>query len=286
MTFVRILLRGFSAANRSLAGLVLLIVFYGTYEGVGIVFSDLAGILLEPLAEEPPPDEVVTMGHGCCACVWLIATAVGGPWIKGGIIGQMQDRMSAPALPPGNFGMQAEMHYMPMLVLSLAFWLINIVLQVPVALLGMGISELPSHPGLAELLPKAINALIGQGLGLIFMLAAAVVVTEYEEPFAALKITFSFLTRHIADVAMLFVVVGALNLTSWLPRQGLLLLFRWHLPTVAVLGAVTAVYEPYVMLLSMAWAVSLWLARRPGAIEIVDLTEVELPQAADGAREI
>jgi hypothetical protein len=285
VTFGRILQRGFFAANRSLAGLALLIVVYGTYEGVSIVMSDTAGIreLLAPLGAGPPPEDVVTMGSGCIACVWLFVTVFGGPWVVGGIIGQLRDRMSAPDQPAGNFGWHAEMFYMPILVLTLTYLAVELLLTVPVWLLSMGIAELPAQSGLAELLPKGISAVISKAMSLVFMLAIAIVVTEYEGPFRSLKIAFSFLKRHVADIAMLFVVAGALHLAWWLPQQGLLLVFQQHLPILAVLGTFSAVIAPYIMLLSMAWMVSLWLARRPGAIEIVDLTDVELPTAPNGA---
>jgi hypothetical protein len=288
VTFGRILQRGFFAANRSLAGLALLIVVYGTYEGVSIVMSDTAGIreLLTPLGAGPPPEDVVTMGRSCFACAWLFVVVFGGPCVVGGIIGQLRDRISAPDQPAGNFGWHAEMFYLPILVLTLTSLAVALLLTIPVWLLSMGISELPSLSGLAEPLPKGISAVIGKGVSLVFMLAIAIVVTEYEEPFRSLKIAFSFLKRHVADFAMLFVVVGALHLTWWLLQQGLLLVLWWlsqqGLLLLAVLGTVTAVIAPYIMLLSMAWIVSLWLARRPGAVELVDLVDVELRAGADG----
>ena len=285
MTFSRILFRGFSAANCSVPSLMLLGMLYGWYEGAEIVISDTNGIreLLAPLGDGPPPEEVVTMGNGCLACVWLVVTVFGGPWVVAGIIGRLRDRMTGPGLATGTFAAHAEMFYAPMLVLTLTHVAVELLLAIPLGMLGMAISEMPSETGLGFVFPKALSALANNGVGLVFLFASAVVVTEYGGAIASLRTAVSCLWRHLADAAKLFVVVGALELAWWLPQQGLLLVFQQHLPILALLGVLTAVVAPYIRLLSMSWVVSLWLARRPGALEIVDLAEVELPTAADGA---
>lgn len=278
MSFTRILLRGFSAARGCLAGLMLLVVLYGWFDGAEIVFGDTVDIraVLAPLGDGPPPEDLVPMVRGCLTCVWLPVTLFGAPWVVGGMIGQLRDRMIGRDVPTASFGTHAEMFYVPILVLSLTFLAVQLLLTIPLGLLEMALSGAASHPDLAKLLSKARGALIGGGIKLVFILASTVVVTEYEEPFASLKRALLFLRRHIADGVKLLAAVIALRLAWWLPQQALRLICQQHLTMLAVLGAITAVCNSWIMLQSVAWTVSLWLARRPGEEQILDVTDVEL----------
>ena len=288
MTFGQVLSRGFSAANRSIVGFVLLMFLYGTFQASSLVVGGLMSpesMVVQP-GQPPSPEFAMLIGYGCASCIWMLVMVFAGPYVLAGIVGQLRDRIQNPGDDSGRFTGYSGRFYLPMLVLTLIFSTIICVLYLGAGLASsavmfdqMGgmqpeqIQEFQKHP--VSLAAGLFAMVLVIGVSVIFNLANSIVVIEYMDAFTALGRAFEFVRRQILDATKLWVVSGLLALFLWSVYWTVQFLELHSLPLLLVFGAVVGIYVPYMILLIQAWSVSLWLARTPASSE--DIAGAESP---------
>lgn len=279
-SFGEVLSRGVRAANRSVTGLLLLFLLYGWFQGVSLVVggafaSDPTIFQVQP-GQQPPAELVWMMGYGCISCVWLLVMVFGGPWVAGGILGQLKDRMTAPEAEPGPFRPYASRYYVRLLLLTVVYVGIFLLLYLILMLVGMMIAasvlqgdamdpqnlqQLNMHP--ANIAAGALFLLALAAMIVVFNLANAGVVVEEWDAWTSLGRAWGFVRSHAGDAVKLFLVITGLGCVMWSLYWIPAVLELREIPVLAILGLLMAAYFPYMIMLGLAFGVSLWLARRP-----------------------
>lgn len=279
-SFGQILSRGLRAAHRSTAGLLLFFLLYGWYQGAGLVFGAAVGsdprlFQMQP-GQAPPPELLWLMGYGCFSCVWILVTLFAGPWVAGGVIGQLRDRVAAPDAPVGSFRAYASAYYGRFLLLTVLYLATLFVLYLVLMLVGMLIAgsalqgeplgpaqlqSLNSHP--ANIASGVVFGFALAAVAVLFNLADSAIVVEQVDAISGLGRAWSFMTRRFGDAFRLFLVYAALGVPVGLLYSGPALLQLRELPVLAVVGVLLACYFPYLIMIDLAFAISLWLARHP-----------------------
>lgn len=277
MPFGKILSRGFAAASRLPLGWALYFLLMGIPHGMGMV----AGGLFSPEAyqvqpgESPSPQLIGLMGFGCFSCVWGLMAIFAAPWVTGGVLARMRDRMLQPQSPAGRMTEYGGRYYGSMLVLALIWLAIFAVLWGLVMLVGAAIAATQIQPGQPvrpeqwqQMNAHPANIAAGVGLfvvltmvGVIWSFAQTIVVVDEQGPLASLAAGIKFCRRHGLDCLKLFLVFVLLNLPLWVVGPLLAALEVQSLPIRAALGLLVALYLPYVVLVGLGCAMSLYLAR-------------------------
>jgi hypothetical protein len=288
-SFGEILSNGVRATNRSRTGLLLLFLLYGWFQGLGLVVgsviaSDPTFFQVQP--GQPPPAALVwMMAYGCGSCIWLIAMVLGGPWVAGGVLGQLRDRIVTPEAQPGPFRDYASSFYGRLLLLTVIYVAIFLVLYLILMLVGalvagsafadgavqpQQLQQLNTHP--ANIAAGVGFMLVSSAVGVLFLLTNAGVVVEQWDALTALGRAAGFIRQRSGDAFRLFLIVAALACVLyafyWIPT----LLELRDATVVAVLAVLMACYFPYMIMLEMAFGMSLWLARRPQSDELPSAT--------------
>lgn len=276
MSFSRILSRGTRAANRTPKALVLYIVVLGLFQGLSTVAGGLMPIealQMQP-GQAPSPQLFWLIGFGCFSCVWGLVMIFVTPWITAGAVGQMRDRLTRPDGSAAAFAEHASRYYRRMLIIGIIWLLIFVVLWAILAGVGLAIvsaqggdvnpqkiDELNTHP--ANIASGIVLLLLLSALGVWFAVAQAVVVADDQTALSSLSRACRFCTGHTAEafkLFLLFLVLGAgMVLITQLPA----LLGAKNLGVLALAGLLLALYFPYIILLELGWATSLYLARIP-----------------------
>lgn len=286
MTFGQILSRGVSAAHRSIPGFLLLFLLYGVFEGLSPVMVGLMRpekFAMQP-GQPPPPEFAMLMIYGCFSCLWILVMVFVGPWVTAGTVGQFRDHIEHPGNIPGSFSGYGGRFYLPMLVLTLIFFVIVVLLYLIMGLITAAImfdkmGRWPMQPAQvqqfqmqpATILTGLLAALLVVAMAIVFNLANSIVLTRYMDAFTALTQAFALVRRQFGDACKLWGVTALLALVVWgvsvVPQ-----FFGVHnLTVLVILGIILAVYLPYAFLLSLGWSVSLVLAR--SASEASDVAE-------------
>lgn len=284
MSFGEILSRGMTAANRSVTGLLMYFLLYGIYQGLALVVGgQMTPEQFDVQPGRPPePEFGLMMIYGCGSCVWMLVMLFSGPWVSGGVAAQLRDRMRESDEPTSIFIDYASRYYGRMLVLTLVYvgiliavYILYVLVQAAIATTFLDVDlmqplewqEVSTHP--ANLAMGVVFVLVLTGIGVVFGLANAAVVVEEFDAFTSLGRGWSFVRDNPGDAGRLWLVAAGLSVLMamlyWIPP----LLDIRSMPVLAVLGTVIAVYFPYMLMLNLSLAVSLWLARRtaPGEEE-------------------
>lgn len=286
MTFGQILARGTAAAHRSIPAWILLFLLYGTYQAGSLVGTGL--LTTDPTAMQPvqpgqslPPEYVIAMGFAGLSCAWLVVMVFVGPFVTGGTVGQLRDHVRQSGDVPGSFTGFGARFYLQLLGLTLIFGLIAVLFLVILGLLAVAITfeqlggmmmmqpeqmqELQTHP--VMIATNLLNGLFVVTLFFVYVLSDCIVVIEYTDPFTAIGRAFGFIWRRPGDASRLWAINTVLVVPMWC-ASWMVQIFQIHsLPVLLVAGILLGLYVPYVMLLVLAWTVSLWLARSESAEE-------------------
>lgn len=295
MSFGQILSRGVTAAHRSVVGLVLLFLLYGWHQGVSVVIGgafDPQEFVVQP--GQPPPASLMTMmAFGCASCFWMLVMLFASPWVTGGVMGQLRDRIAAPEQPAGRLIEYAGTYYVRCLALTLLLVVTLAVIMVGWVLLSLVLSGVRLQPGAMQpqdiermntspvnIALSVVFAFVLSAFGVVFHLATAAIITEHTDALTSLGSAWQFVVRRFADTIKLTAVVCGPWLVFWAINLVRTLLEWRGWPILAVQGVVTALAFPYLVLLNHAWGMSLWLAQREGSPESGDARGGEAEGAA------
>jgi hypothetical protein len=281
MSFGQIVSRGFAAAHGVPIGLLLYFLLLGTQQGlntlVGGMFSPEV-FQIKP-GDEPSPELLGLIGFGCFSCIWGLISLFGTPWVTGGVVGQLRDRIGQPEGPPGRFTEYAGRFYGRMLVLALIWVAIFAALWIALMIVGAVIASTQIEPG-QTLTPEKLQELnfhpanIASGiavflimtlLGVIWGLAEAALVVDSKGPLAALGDAMKLCGQHKSDALKLFLLFALLGAALMIPGALFAALQTKSMAVRAGVGLLVALYFPYLIVIELGCAVSLWLARRPSA---------------------
>ena len=273
MTFGQVLLRGLSAANRSIVGMVLLILLFGLLQASSVIIGGLS-----------PADRVdftpFAMGYSCFSCFWVLVIVIAGPWVTAGVVGQLRDRIDQPGDVPESFAEYGGRFYLRLFALTLILFSVLILLSLILGLAAWAVmfeqfDGLPTQPAQLQQLQTHPASMAIDILGkmsmcailFLFNLATSIAVIERTDVLASLGRAFDFIRGNVWDTGRLFGASALLAVISW-GTGAIPTLFDIHaFPVLLVLGVVTGIFVPYMLLLNLAWAVSLWLARTPASTE-------------------
>lgn len=257
MTFGQILSRGTWAANRTKTALLLYILLLGLFQGISVV----VGGLLTPEAfqiqpgGDPPPQIFLLIAFGCFSCFYGLLAIFGTPWVTGGAVGQMRDRIIRADGSADPFREHAGSYYWRMLVLGLIWMVIFVVMWFILFLVGAAIvgaqgaqfdpqnwQELNTHP--ANIASGVVFMLALSALGVWFSIAEAIIVADDQSGVAALGQACRFCLSHAGDAFKMFLLFVALAAVFVLAGQVPALIDEKTLPVMAVVGLFLAVYFP------------------------------------------
>lgn len=266
-SFLTIAAAGFRTVNAVWLAPVLLFVLLAPQQTLAC--AELAVVRTVPDLEPPGKIAMAFVELLCCLVVF-----VGLPWVVGGAAGRFADRLTAPDRPRG-YVEQASRFYGRFFVLEvlLGVLLFALFLSVYAAPVWLMIDDevFSSEPDVAY-----INGVFSHpailGCTIVWWLAAAAAVAACELAvaamaldgsglFGALREAFSFVRDHRADVARFWLFVTLAGLPDLLLQQTFVLV---RIPTslLLALGFGIAIYNAYAILLTVAVAEALYLARR------------------------
>lgn len=287
MYFGHILSRGLYAALRVPLAIVGYFCVLGPQQAMVPVSSAFLPALLELTpGKEPNPAAFAFIGFGCFTCCWSIVLIAAGPWVGGGTLGQLRDRLMVPDQPAGRFATYGSQYYLRVLVLTLIFIALMIGVYIANAIVGSLImasahvgekldyaefQKLSRHP--ANIASGIISGAVLTAIGLVFNLAFAIVASEDDTALGALAKALRFCRKHLGDGLRLFMVYFALNGISWLLYASGGIFGLRSIPVLGAVGIILAVWISFLVVINLGFAISLYLARRAPIAENVSATE-------------
>lgn len=269
--FRRIVAAGFRMVHAVWLAPVLLLVLLAPQQ-MGACAELLA---LRASGRQLPPWLIVMAITGHLSLIWWLVVFFGLPWVVGGAAAQFADHL----IPPerrNTYAEHANRFYGRSFVLLVLLGLLLAALFVPLYALPMWLMTRNDGLFTAEDLRTVLSTASHPAMlacTIVWWLAAAVVVTACDLVVAAMAVGdlgllraarrgLSFARDHRADTARLWLFVMLLGLPDVLLQQTFVLVPMPAIPLL-VLGFCVAAYNAYAILLTIAVAESLYLARRP-----------------------
>jgi hypothetical protein len=210
------------------------------------------------------------------------------PFIQGGVLGQVRDRLEFPSQPAGTFGAYGRAHYTRLLGSQALFALVAMAAILPVVILAAALAmqeveelgglpepgqldrSIPRHPVMLAIMVVAMAVV--SVAGVVYWMANCIVVAEREGTVAAWRRAFAFCRRNAGAVLSLWLV----NLVVGLVLAPLGMLGQWKIVTawwaLAALAVLQAAVTGYWGVVLAGMCMSVYLDRR---------TPVEDPEPAD-----
>lgn len=276
MSFSQIFSRGLEAALRTPLGIIGYFCVLGLQQATIPISSAFLPAMFEQQPGAPPSPETLTfVGIGCFTCTWSLVMIFAGPFVAGGTLGQLRDRLSALEKPVGRFSDYGSQFYLRALVVMLVFIGVMTGLYFVNAIVGGLITasqdvgtkmdyaefqKLARHP--ANIASGIITGVIFTAVSVVFHLAFAIVGSDNRSALGALGEALRFCRVHSVDAFKLFIVYLTFNAISWpLYASGALFSVR-SIPVLVLLGFILAIWISFLVVLSLGLATSLYLARR------------------------
>ena len=133
----RAIVRGFSAAHGALIGALWLALLHVPLQVTNSIWWSVQGSAFAPGQE--PDGERIALALAFSGLTFALGVAVFFvfPFVQGGILGQVRDRLEAPDRPPGSFGSYARAHYTRLLGSQALFLLITFAVMAPLMVVAM-----------------------------------------------------------------------------------------------------------------------------------------------------
>lgn len=271
LSFRRIVAAGFRTVNAVWLAPVLLFVILAPQQ-TGACAELLA---LRGSGRQLPPWLIAMAIVGHLSLIWWLVVLFGLPWVVGGAAAQFADHL----IPPErrrSYVEHANHFYGRSFALLILSGVLLAALFVPLYALPMWLMTRNDGLFTADDLRTMIDTASHPAMlacTIAYWLAAAVVVTACDlvvaavvledlDLFHAVRRSLSFVRGHRADAARLWLFVMLLGLPDVLLQQAMVLVPMPAIPLL-VIAVGTATYNAYAILLNVAVAESLSLARRP-----------------------
>lgn len=272
----RIIGRGFAAAHGALAGAVYLFLLHVPLQVVSAVQRNVQAGAFAPGREPDTEQAILSLVFAAISLPLGLAVFFAFPFLLGGMLGQVRDRIESPSQRPGSFGSYGRKWYGRLLGNQGLFTLAVMAAMVPLMSLAMGVAiqevgAEPPAPGQIErrlllhpvLLPAMLVAmLLISVVGAVYWVANCIVAIEGETIAAAWRRAFAFCRQNCLAVLALWLV----NFTAGLAMSPLALLGQFGVVTdlwgLTALAVVHSALIGYWGLTLAGMTTSLYLDRR------------------------
>ena len=219
----RAIVRGFAAAHGALAGALWLALMHVPLQVANAIWWSVQDSAFDPGQEPNGEDVVLAVVFSAVTFALGVAVFFAFPFIPGGILGQVRDRLEAPARPPESFGRYARAHYPRLLGSQALFLLITMAVMAPVMFVAMvqTFEAIGTPPG-RTIDPAELNRQLLQdpviivlilvalavlaAVGLVYWMANCAVVAEQETTLAAWRRGFAFCRRNAPAVLAVWLI--------------------------------------------------------------------------------
>jgi hypothetical protein len=280
-------------AHGALLGAVYLFLLHAPLQVTGAIWQRVQKSMFVPGRDAEPERIVLALALAGAVSLLGLAVFVAFPFIQGGVLGQVRDRLDSPLQPTGSFGTHGRAHYSRLLCSQGLFALIVMVaVVVPimglVARLAYEVEQLGEvaeseqlHPLLFPWSPlvfalMAAMMVVVSVAGMVYWTANCIVVAEGKKPIAAWRQALAFCRRNAGAVLALWLV----NLVVGLLLAPLSLLGQWGIVTaqwaVLALAVVYSAVIAYWSVIVTGMCMSLYLERR----SLAGWSEPPVPSAA------
>lgn len=290
----QILTRGFVVAHGVLWGALYLFLVHAPLQVTSAIWQRVQNSMFVPGREAEP--ERIALAVALAGATFLLGLAVfvAFPFIQGGVLGQVRDRLESPFQPAGSFGAHGRANYTRLLGSQGLFALITMVavvvplmclvarLAYEVDRLGEAVAEseqphsllLPWHPLVLAIM--AVMMVLVSVAGMVYWMANCIVVAERKSTIAAWRQAVTFCRRNAGAVLMLWLVnfaVGVLLAPLTLLGQWGIVTAQWAVLALAVLYSAAIAYWSVIV---TGMCMSLYLERRP----LAEWSEPAVPSVA------
>ncbi|MBW3597960.1 MAG: hypothetical protein KY475_11875 [Planctomycetes bacterium] len=280
-SFGDVVKQGFAAAHTTPAGIAWIFILFAPLQLAGAIVNALmfgsdffAKIQSEEFRNsgEPPPEIIGIGAAGCSICLWMPVILFALPWVAGGALGQIRDRLTNQ--PRQSFGAHGRRHYGPLLALLLVLLAAMIAVGVVNGIVEQIITSTAIEPGdpmtmeqlrslsrhPANIAASVVTGLLMTAVGTLSNLIGAAIVFRGRGFGDGFSSGFAFCSNHFGDVVKLYLVyvvlIIPLSLLQWVPN--------FVTPTVvlaAVVGLASGCYIAYLTVVNYGLASSLYAAR-------------------------
>jgi hypothetical protein len=283
--------RGFVAAHGAILGALYLTLLYAPLQVASALAQGLqGGALFGPAPQTDPTRALVALSLAGLSFVFTVAVFFVFPFVQGGVLGQVRDRLDPSDHAPGRLGVYGKVFYARLLANQGLFMLVLIAVMVPVMCLSFALyfqemsraidaaaeastpqdtdiqqmnRQLLSHP--AMLLGMVMGCLLVSAVGMVYWVANSIVVAEHARVKVSWRKSLHFCRQNFSAVLPVWLVnIGAGVVTSPLSLVGPLgiVMNPWALVGVALVYSALIGYWAVVL---AGLSMSLYLARRtPG----------------------
>jgi hypothetical protein len=282
----RSVVRGFAAAHGVLIGALYLALLYVPLQVTSaFYYSAQAALMVSPGAAPDPEHIFLALALAGANMLLGLAVFFAFPFLLGGMLGQVRDRLVSPGQPPGPFTRYGREHYGGLLASEGLFLLSMLAVFVPVACLIAGLVslELNSLAGLPKpgefnwsfvenhgILAVMVVAMLALSAGgMVYWVANCIVVAERTGAATAWRRALAFCRKNFAAVLAVWLInLVAGVVTAPLGLLGQLGIVRgW--PALVALAVLNSAVIGYWAVANSGLFMSVYLDRRhpPGSSE-------------------